>query len=391
MRHFGFLTDADRDRLFLRAPEPFGRDCQPTTLAVALGATLYCPGTRPALAADLARRSAEGVVSFVVCLEDAVADGDLPAAERNAVEQLRSYAATLADSGAAGDPPMIFVRVRTAAQIPMLLNELGDAASVVSGFVLPKFTEESGPELLDAVMTAADHLHRRLFAMPVLESPELIHAETRVESLLAVRGLLDKHREVVLAVRVGATDLASAYGLRRSRDLTTYDVRLIADIIGDIVNVFGRVDGGYVVTGPVWEYYAPSERLFKPILRESPFVEHDERRLRLRLIANDLDGLIREVTLDRANGLTGKSVIHPSHVTAVHALSVVSAEEYADATAILTAGCTGGAAASAYGNKMNESKPHTAWAGRTALRADVFGVAREDVSFVDLLGAGLER
>jgi hypothetical protein len=39
---------------------------------------------------------------------------------------------------------------------------------------------------------------------------------------------------------------------------------------------------------------------------------------------------------------------------------------------------------------MNESKPHAAWARRTLLRARAFGVAREDVSFVDLLGASLQ-
>ena len=51
----------------------------------------------------------------------------------------------------------------------------------------------------------------------------------------------------------------------------------------------------------------------------------------------------------------------------------------------------GGAAASSFGNKMNESKPHTAWAHRVLQRAHAFGVAREGVSFVDLLGAGLYR
>jgi citrate lyase beta subunit len=111
--------------------------------------------------------------------------------------------------------------------------------------------------------------------------------------------------------------------------------------------------------------------------------------LRAKLVAADLDGLIREVALDRANGLTGKTVIHPSHVAAVHALSVVAHEEFADASDILATKGAGGAAASSYGNKMNESKPHTAWARRTLLRARMFGVAREGVSFVDLLGAGL--
>ena len=109
------------------------------------------------------------------------------------------------------------------------------------------------------------------------------------------------------------------------------------------------------------------------------------------MLAADLDGLIREVVLDRANGLVGKSVIHPSHVAAVNSLSVVSCEEYLDALDVLGTESAGGVASSAYRNKMNESKPHTAWARRTLLRSRVFGVAQEDVSFVDLLGAGLHQ
>jgi citrate lyase beta subunit len=73
----------------------------------------------------------------------------------------------------------------------------------------------------------------------------------------------------------------------------------------------------------------------------------------------------------------------------VHALSVVAHEEYADACDVVATAAQGGAAASSFGNKMNESKPHTAWARRVLVRAEIFGVAREGVSFVDLLGAGL--
>ncbi|MGJ3559430.1 hypothetical protein ACR6C2_14515 [Streptomyces sp. INA 01156] len=36
---------------------------------------------------------------------------------------------------------------------------------------------------------------------------------------------------------------------------------------------------------------------------------------------------------------------------------------------------------------MNEVKPHRAWAERTLLRAEVFGVANEDIGFVELLAA----
>src|SRR5262249_52561292 len=151
-----------------------------------------------------------------------------------------------------------------------------------------------------------------------------------------VRALVDKYRDFVPAVRIGATDISGAYGLRRSRDLTVWDVRVVADVISAVVNIFGRVEGdGYVVAGPVWEYYPAQERMFKPQLREAPSAAHEELALRTRLIAADLDGLIREVVLDRANGLIGKTVIHPSHVAAVHALSVVTYEEYADACDVL--------------------------------------------------------
>jgi citrate lyase beta subunit len=384
MRHFAFLGADERRRLFAREPEPFSVADEPERLGIALGATLYCPATRPNLAADIRRQAAQGVLSVVVCLEDAVPDPELAGAERNVVAQLREL-------GAAGpELPMVFVRVRALDQIPMLVEALGEQAGVLTGFVAPKFTEDTGAGYLDQVVAASERLGRRLLIMPVLESADISFVETRVSSLLGTRQLLDKYRAHVPAVRVGATDLSGVYGLRRPRDFTVWDVRVVADVLSAVVNVFGRADGsGYVVAGPVWEYYSATERMFKPQLRESPFVAHEERALRTQLIAADLDGLIREVVLDRANGLLGKTVIHPTHVAAVHALSVVAQEEYADACDVLATNAAGGAAASTFGNKMNESKPHTAWARRTVLRAQTFGVAREGVSFVDLLGAGL--
>jgi citrate lyase beta subunit len=386
MRHFAFLAAAERARLFARSPQPFGPGDAPGRVGTALGATLYCPATRPQLAADILRRAAQGVVSMVICLEDAVADADLAGAEANAVAQLRELAAHR------DRLPMIFVRVRAVEQIGMLVAALGPAVDVLTGFVLPKFGEETGGAYLDAVVAASEFAGRRLLAMPVLESTDLAYAETRTSSLLGCRRLVDKYRDHVPAVRVGATDLSATYGLRRAREFTVWDLRVVADVICAVVNVFGRVAGeGYVIAGPVWEYFSATERLFKPQLREAPFVAHEERALRTELIAADLDGLIREVVLDRANGLTGKTVIHPSHVAAVHALSVVPAEEYADACDVLATNAGGGARASSYRNKMNESKPHTAWARRVLLRAELFGVAREGVSFVDLLGAGLHQ
>jgi hypothetical protein len=62
---------------------------------------------------------------------------------------------------------------------------------------------------------------------------------------------------------------------------------------------------------------------------------------------------------------------------------VVSKEEFSDATEIL--GISGGAVASSYRNKMNEAKPHAAWARKTLLRAKAFGVSNEKKNFVDFL------
>jgi citrate lyase beta subunit len=385
VRHFDFLADEERDRLFEHPPTPFDASADVDVLGAGLGATLYCPATRPRLAADIVRRARAGVTSVVVCLEDSVADHDLAGAESNAVAQLQRLATTEAPL------PLVFVRVRSAGQIPMIVDGLGEAAGVLAGFVVPKFAEESGKEFLEAVAAASDRLGRRVLVMPVLESVEIAHLETRLESLVGARRLLDKYREHVPAVRVGATDLSGGYGLRRPREFTVWDVRVVADVIAAVVNVFGRDEpgAGYVVTGPVWEYFATPARVFKPQLREEPFAGQQDRALRAELIAANLDGLIREVLLDRANGLLGKTVIHPSHVPAVHALSVVGHEEFRDVQDVLRSAGRGGASASRFGNKMNESKPHAVWARRTMRRAQLFGVAREGVTFVDLLAAGL--
>ena len=383
MRYFDHIPADQRELLFSREPEPFGPDSEPLILATALGATLYSPADRPQLAQDVQKLAVRGVTSMVLCLEDSIADSNLAAAERNLVHHLEVLAEVRAPL------PQLFVRVRTADQIDALVRDLGPAARVLSGFVLPKFVEEDGPGASEAVIAASERVERHLWVMPVLESGNLIGVDTRADALVGIRGVLHKYRPHVLAVRIGGTDLSSYFGIRRSRDLSIYDILPVAAVIGDIVSVLGRTDGeGFVVTGPVWEYFASGERLLKPLLRQSPFAAHREEPLRARLIEANLDGLIREVLLDQANGLTGKTVIHPSHVAAVHALSTVPYEEYQDALSVLsTCETGGGVSASTYRNKMNEGKPHRTWAARVIRLARVFGVTRPEVGAVDVLAA----
>ena len=406
MRHFSYLSDAETSRLFHRPPQELGLESDAGLLATALGATLYSPGTRPDLAKDVRKQAARGALSMVLCLEDSIADADVPEAENNvvaALEQLHAESrpapdgVETADTTDSGDTAglMLFVRVRTPEQMLLLAERSGRALDVLTGFVVPKFENTTGAaqRFLDALHTvnadrSADRPGARpLRIMPILESPLMIHAESRTDTLAGIYQVLRANRPDILSVRIGATDMSSAYGLRRSRDLTIYDVKVVSNVIGDIVNMLGR-PGGFIISGPVWEHYSSGERLLRPQLRSTPFAEADELALRQRLLTANLDGLIREIELDLANGLLGKTVIHPSHVPLVHALNVISHEAYLDALHI-SGEAGGGAAASPYRNKMNEMKPHQAWAASTLVRAAAFGVAAPDITYVDLLEASM--
>ena len=186
---------------------------------------------------------------------------------------------------------------------------------MVSGFVLPKFSVADGPNYLQAVAAAGERLGAPAVRDAGAGDPEVLYRETREAELVGIRELLDEHRELVLTIRIGATDLCGLFGIRRDRDLSIYDVGVAADLITQIVNQLGRTDGtGFAITGPVWEYFANHERILRPQLRQTPFDERHAGGLRRQLMSSDLDGLMRETMLDRANGLTGKSVIHPLHV-----------------------------------------------------------------------------
>ncbi|WP_396909601.1 HpcH/HpaI aldolase/citrate lyase family protein [Mycolicibacterium sp.] len=380
VQHFHHLSADERERLFLRAPEELNATAERDVLATALGATLYMPADRPDLAATVTRRASEGICSMVLDLEDAVDQYRAAAALDNTV-------ATLDTLASAPDllRAMVFVRVRSQDCIEQITTRLGAGAAVLRGFVIPKFESTTGERHLTQTAAAAQTLGRRLYCMPVLESPQVIYRETRQAELQKIADILSRHRNTVLAVRVGATDLCGMFGIRRDRDHTIYDVHVVASAIADIVNQLARTDGtGFVVTAPVWEYFADHERLFRTLLRTTPFQEHDAVRFRDKLVSRDLDGLLREISLDRANGLVGKTVIHPSHAPAVHALSVVTHEEYRDATDVIAAE-SGGVRRSEYRNKMNEARPHRIWAEQVLRRAQVFGVANQGITFVDFL------
>lgn len=392
MRYFNYLTREQEQSFFHSLPGHFNNESPKELLAHAVGAALYMPATRCNVADDLAVGKHEGLVSLVIDLEDAVGDNQVEQAEWQLLETLRQISRYLAAGLLAADRvPLIFVRVRSTEQLNRILASLGEEAAHLTGIVFPKFNVRVGSEYLRMLETYNKQKAEYapvLYGMPILESAEVVYRESRLETLLGLSSLLQEYRDYVLNVRIGATDFSSLFGLRRSQDNTIYDIGVIRDCMADIVNVFGRMDNHYVISGPVWEYFK-SERVFKPQLRQTPFEEsmgRSGRLLRMSFINDYVDGLIREVAMDKENGMIGKTIIHPTHIKPVQAMYVVTHEEYMDALHILENGHGElGVMKSRYSNKMNEFKPHLTWARRIMIRANIYGVLHENQNFTCLL------
>ncbi|MTI81294.1 MAG: HpcH/HpaI aldolase/citrate lyase family protein [Firmicutes bacterium] len=390
MQYFNYLTEEERQEIFAVPPKKLTTDIDKKTIAYALGAALYMPADSPKVADKLVTDPMLGLVTTVLCLEDAVGDNAVEKAEKNLQTQL-AHLLKQQDNGRS--LPFIFIRVRNVNQLKRLAKNFGSLLSVLTGFVLPKFEAETGRQYFEELTLINQNLPKPLYGMPILESPRVIDLKTRVDQMLKIKEVLDQYQHLVLNVRIGATDLSGLFGIRRSYEFTIYDIAVIRDCISDIINVFGKPNDGYVISGPVWEYFGAGTRVLKPQLRRSPFQERygdSGLDFRKQLISQHLDGLIREVMLDKANGLVGKTIIHPSHLAPVQALYAVTMEEYLDAVHILENN-NGGVAKSAYQNKMNEAKPHTNWANKIITLARIYGVINENHDYTSIICAREEE
>ncbi|WP_459501677.1 HpcH/HpaI aldolase/citrate lyase family protein [Bacillus sp. C1] len=390
MKYFSYLSVEEKQKLFYQQPIEFSKNIQKDQLAYALGATLYTPGTKRTIADDIVRKRHEGTASIVLCLEDSISDEDVKLAEQNVVIQIQLLAHMVdINKSLPSDIPLLFIRIREPKQMRSLIHELGSAIQYISGFVFPKFTPANGLSYIHELSDINETYSLSLYGMPILESPEIIYKETRIDTLLAIKKILDSYRDFILNIRIGATDFSGLFGIRRNKDTTIYDISIIRDCISDIINIFARKADEYVISGPVWEYFGNNQRVLKPQLRQTPFREslgNAGLTMREDMLHRYEDGLLHEVLLDQANGLVGKTVIHPSHIKLVQAMHVVTLEDYLDAKTIFEVAKTyNGVMKSSFSNKMNEVKPHYNWARKTLLKSNIYGVLHEQQTFIDLL------
>ncbi|MCJ1907945.1 HpcH/HpaI aldolase/citrate lyase family protein [Planococcus ruber] len=369
MKHFDVLSKSDLKAFFKYSPAEFSRDTARETLGLALGAALYTPGSRQDIASKILggnyRRGAfAGLATLIICLEDAVADAELVDAEKNVAEQLKRLDA--ANSCQLTEGPALFLRIRSAAQLDGLIASAGKALSVLTGIVFPKCDAENLRAFFQALDRASEAAGRNLYALPLLETKEVLYAETRQHTLKEIYGILKEEADRILTVRVGATDFSSLYGLRRPVERTIYDVHVVRDCLVDIINQFGRAEDGFIVSGPVYEHFSTVQ---------FPFVASEAEKT-----------LWEEVQLDVLNGFKGKTCIHPSQIMTVNAGYMVTKETYDDASLILAeSGKFNGILQSPTRNKMNEVKPHLSWARKIAAQAEVYGVLNENFKPIDVL------
>ncbi|KAF0826070.1 HpcH/HpaI aldolase/citrate lyase family protein [Cytobacillus firmus] len=389
MRLFSDIPGEKINKMFYKKPGYFNKRSDRELLSYALGATLYMPATRPNIHQDLLSKKHAGLSSMVICLEDAIGDDEVEMAEDLLCSELENLSSDLVKGLCEEeDLPLIFVRIRSYEQLMRLKSRIPNGMHLLTGFVLPKFSPAEGCKILTEIKELNSHGYC-LYAMPILETKEIIQKETRLEELIGIKKVLDQYFELILNVRIGATDFSGLYGIRRNSDTTVYDIAVIRDCISDIINIFLRADQPYVISGPVWEYFSSKERLLKPQIRQTPFMERlgqDGLKMRTDLIDRHMDGLIREIAMDISNGLTGKTIIHPTHIRPVQALNTVTLEEYLDAQSIAgQAGGKIGVMKSNYQNKMNEIKPHLYWAKKILLKSEVYGVLQDEITYIDLL------
>ena len=312
-----------------------------------VGALLYCPANKESIVRSIVSENLGSHYSLALCLEDTIADDFVEQAEEIMVNSLKKI--HIQSKSKEFFMPKIFVRVRRSEQIVRIMENLGEAQCIVTGFIIPKFIPETADEFIDEIVKINEYYSRTIYMMPILESQSMVDLRSRYDILYAIKEKLERIEPLVLNIRVGGNDLCKQFGFRRHSDESIHDIKPVSNIFSDIVTVFGL---DYVISGPVWEYFNGKQ--------------WDT-------------GLKNEIVGDILCGFIGKTVIHPNQVEVVHNAYKVSLKDLQDANSILNWSTNSASlvAGSQAKERMNEYKTHCIWARKIQILAEVYGVKKE--------------
>ncbi|MGR8933814.1 MAG: HpcH/HpaI aldolase/citrate lyase family protein [Gammaproteobacteria bacterium] len=288
------------------------------SLPWALGAPLYMPANRRDIVAVANGDKLPALRTVVLCTEDAVSALELG----DTLEHLRRCLQGLKPAA----DKRRFIRARN----PETLARLLDMAHIesVDGFVLPKFNAHNMASYLELLRFS------RFTVMPTLETRDAFDPVAMRELRAA---LLQQDGPAVLALRIGGNDLMNLLGIRRPRGLTVYDTPL-GSVIAQLVTIFKPF--GFALSAPVFEYL------------------------------DDAETLQREIRLDLAHGLIGKTAIHPGQIACIEACYRVDAADLEMADCLLEADRP---AVFKMHEAMCEVSTHRRWAEEIRIRKALFG------------------
>ena len=315
-------------------------------LYYSVGPLLYCPANKASITDSLINEKFGNRFSLALCLEDTINDAYVAKAEQILIHSL--YTIFAQHEIIPFYLPKIFIRVRNPQQIHRLIKSLGRSVEIVTGFIIPKFSLDNASDYINEVIRANELASKNIYMMPIYENSSIIDLRNRTDILYSLKDSLSQVEDLVLNIRVGGNDLCHMFGFRRHSNESIHQIRPVSDIFSDIITVYGM---DYVVSGPVWEYYAGD---------------------------NWKDGMIQEIQDDKLCGFIGKTVIHPAQIPVVNCSYQVSEKDFKDAQEILN--WNKNSASLVSGNnvreRMNEYKTHINWAQRIIYLAESFGVAK---------------
>ncbi|WP_204689481.1 HpcH/HpaI aldolase/citrate lyase family protein [Fusobacterium mortiferum] len=317
-------------------------------IAYEVGALMYSPALNDKVVEMIVNKKYNFKYSLALCLEDSICDDMVSIAQKQVIKTLGKIANLKKLKGIS--LPKIFIRVREAKQILEIFESLREGTESLTGFLIPKYSLENCDQYNEIISLINKKSNKKIYIMPILESSDIINLDTRIKYLKELKNKIDSIKEYILNIRVGGNDFCKEFRVRRNYKQTIYEITPVRNILSDILTVFSRE---YVVSGPVWEYFAS---------------ENDEWKR----------GLEKEIELDKLNGFIGKTVIHPKQIEVVNEGLKVSKEDYEDAKEIIKWENPELAVGKSHnGQRMNEVKVHFKWAEKIVTLADIYGVKGE--------------
>ncbi len=284
-----------------------------------LGASLYMPAHRYSLMDYANGDKQPSLRSMIFCTEDAVSDSEVDSSLRHLGLCLQGFR----------EMPQRFRFIR--ARNPDILARLLALPDIdkIDGFVLPKFNADNFHAYFDQLQGTG------FTVMPTLETRDVfdIGAMTELRQALAQEGIFSR----VLMLRIGGNDLMNILGIRRPRKMTLYETPL-GHVIAQLTTVFKPY--GFSLSAPVFEYLDDSITLQK------------------------------EIQLDLAYGLIGKTAIHPTQVPVIEAMYSVDSEDYDMA---LSLSRSSSPAVFRMHNAMCEVATHKQWSRNILDRRQYYG------------------